>query len=248
MNSPFAHTVRLGTPGAADGDAYVTPEGFFLGDGTPLITVDLTKGGGGRARPRQEIEVALFLEAAYGENLDPAALANGLDAVARALDAGDLARAAIAAVHLGLPPIDRAAVHRLAQADRLLKGFDPNEPRDERGRWTTEAGTSPAQQVATESGGSVPAGNGGANAVVAQEFLLARPPVIPEDGIIPQFKEAIPRISGKEGAKDAPSWAEGQRPRVGESGKDFAQRLLDEKYGKGNYKKGADSEFSRIQK
>ena len=85
--------------------------------------------------------------------------------------------------------------------------------------------------------------------MLAQESLLARPPfVVPEEGMAEQFKDTILRVGGKEGAKNPPSWPEGQRPRVGESGKDFAQRLLDEKYGKGNYKKGADSEFSKIQK
>ncbi|MFL5343724.1 MAG: hypothetical protein ACJ8AT_02975 [Hyalangium sp.] len=63
-----------------------------------------------------------------------------------------------------------------------------------------------------------------------------------------QYKKPKSGVSGKEGAKDVPSWARGQRPRVGESGKDFAKRLLDEKYGEGNYEKGAKSEFSKIQK
>jgi hypothetical protein len=63
-----------------------------------------------------------------------------------------------------------------------------------------------------------------------------------------QYKKPKSGVSGKEGAKDVPSWARGQRPKVGESGKDFAKRLLDEKYGEGNYEKGAKSEFSKIQK
>jgi hypothetical protein len=63
-----------------------------------------------------------------------------------------------------------------------------------------------------------------------------------------QYKAPKSGVSGKEGAKDIPSWAKGQRPKVGESGKDFAKRLLDEKYGEGNYEKGAKSEFSKIQK
>jgi hypothetical protein len=63
-----------------------------------------------------------------------------------------------------------------------------------------------------------------------------------------QYKKPKSGVSGKEGAKDVPSWARGQRPKIGESGKDFAKRLLDEKYGEGNYEKGAKSEFSKIQK
>jgi RHS repeat-associated protein len=68
--------------------------------------------------------------------------------------------------------------------------------------------------------------------------------------VVSQFKIPVPGISGKEGAKDAPSWAKqsGAKPKVGESGKQFAKRLLDEKYGSGNWKPGPGSEFNQIQK
>jgi hypothetical protein len=64
----------------------------------------------------------------------------GLGAVARALNAGDMVRASIAAVHLRLPPLDWPGAVRIAEAHDLLKQYDPNEPRDARGRWTTEGG------------------------------------------------------------------------------------------------------------
>jgi hypothetical protein len=63
-----------------------------------------------------------------------------------------------------------------------------------------------------------------------------------------QYKTPKAGVSGKEGAKDVPSWAKGERPKVNESGKDFAKRLLDKKYGEGNYDKGPGSEFNKIQK
>jgi hypothetical protein len=63
-----------------------------------------------------------------------------------------------------------------------------------------------------------------------------------------QYKTPKSGVSGKEGAKDVPSWAKGERPKVHESGKDFAKRLLDKKYGEGNYDKGPGSEFNKIQK
>jgi hypothetical protein len=57
---------------------------------------------------------------------------------------------------------------------------------------------------------------------------------------------------GKEAATDTPSWVknEGHRPckNPNEDGKAFAKRLLDEKYSAGNYKTGAGSEYSQIQK
>lgn len=54
--------------------------------------------------------------------------------------------------------------------------------------------------------------------------------------------------SGKEKANDVPSWAKGNKPNPGESGKDFAKRLLDEKYGPGNYDTGPGSEYNKIKK
>jgi hypothetical protein len=64
----------------------------------------------------------------------------------------------------------------------------------------------------------------------------------------PQFKVPKPGVSGKEGAKDVPSWVRGLRPRVSESGKDFARRVMDEKYGPGNWNEGTGSEFNKIRK
>ena len=56
------------------------------------------------------------------------------------------------------------------------------------------------------------------------------------------------RQSGKEKASDIPSWSKGQKPGEGESGKDFAKRLLDKKYGPDNYPKGPKSEFNKLKK
>ncbi|EHM3444075.1 TPA_asm: hypothetical protein GNC35_003048, partial [Salmonella enterica subsp. enterica serovar Enteritidis] len=58
-----------------------------------------------------------------------------------------------------------------------------------------------------------------------------------------------PGQTGKEAAKDVPSWAKGERPYVGENGKEFAKRLMDKKYGEGGWDaKGARSEHNKIQK
>ncbi len=64
----------------------------------------------------------------------------------------------------------------------------------------------------------------------------------------PEFKKPKSGISAKEGAKDVPSWSKGNKPFKGESGKDYAKRLLDEKYGSGNYETGPNSEFNKIKK
>ena len=41
-----------------------------------------------------------------------------------------------------------------------------------------------------------------------------------------EFKKTKSHISGKDGAKNAPGWAKGNRPYKNESGKQFAKRLL----------------------
>jgi hypothetical protein len=63
-----------------------------------------------------------------------------------------------------------------------------------------------------------------------------------------RFKVPIPKLSGKDGAKDVPGWAKGNRPFEGESGKDFAKRLLDEKYGPQDHPTGPGSEFNQLKK
>jgi len=57
-----------------------------------------------------------------------------------------------------------------------------------------------------------------------------------------------PKTSGKDGSKDVPSWVKGERPYVGESGKDFADRVSNDKYGNGNFPKGPGSEHNKIRK
>jgi len=69
------------------------------------------------------------------------------------------------------------------------------------------------------------------------------------DGVQKAEEYKVPKPgSGKERADDIPSWARGQRPKVGEAGKDFAKRLLDQKYGPDQYPKGPGSEFDKIRK
>src|SRR5438552_17300329 len=59
-------------------------------------------------------------------------------------------------------------------------------------------------------------------------------------------KKKTPGLSGKEAADHVPSWAQGERPLTTENGRDFAKRLLDDKYGAGNYPTGPGSAFNKI--
>jgi len=51
----------------------------------------------------------------------------------------------IAAVFLRLPDLDPDGADGIAKVDALLQKYDPNEPRDRRGRWTTGAAGAAAQ-------------------------------------------------------------------------------------------------------
>lgn len=62
-----------------------------------------------------------------------------------------------------------------------------------------------------------------------------------------EYKKTISGSSKKK-ATDVPSWAKGHAPFKGESGKDFAKRLCDEKFGVGNYPTGPKSDYNKIKK
>lgn len=65
-----------------------------------------------------------------------------------------------------------------------------------------------------------------------------------------EYKVRLSNQTGKEAASNVPSWALGQRPckNPNESGTAFATRLLNAKYGAGNYATGPSSEFNQIKK
>jgi hypothetical protein len=114
------------------------PEGLRLA-GAPLL---LKTEGGFLPRPLEEVEALVF--AAYGALPSSTALFRGLRAAAAALNQNDQPLAMTVAVHLGLAEFDREAARRVGAVDSFLRKYDPDEPRDWRGRWTT-GGASPAE-------------------------------------------------------------------------------------------------------
>jgi hypothetical protein len=71
---------------------------------------------------------------AYGRRVNATPLENGLAAVSRARDAGEIGRAMIAAA-------------RLAHADNALAKYDPDELRDDDGRWTSALTLPPGHRI-----------------------------------------------------------------------------------------------------
>jgi hypothetical protein len=66
-----------------------------------------------------------------------------------------------------------------------------------------------------------------------------------------EYKRPVPGQTGAEGATDIPSWVRDEGyapPRAGERGEDYATRLMNHKYGEGNWKRGPGTEHNQIQK
>src|SRR5260221_7991007 len=115
----------------------------------PLALVERQSDGGGRNRfvPRDQNQLERILGTAFGLKADLTTRMNGLRTIAKALNEGNLGRAQIVTLHLKLPPLpDTDTSKRLEIAEQLVKfNFDPNQLRDERGKWSLEGEASSAK-------------------------------------------------------------------------------------------------------
>jgi hypothetical protein len=130
MTSSFPPMYRLSARGGVG--LACDEQGIALG---PVILVEALAAGPGRVfRPRPAEEIARTLALAY-DDLAPTDIARclaRLDVAAKALEAGDLAKASVAAVLLKLPDLSVDGFAKLAAAPSLKK-YTPSQPRDERG-------------------------------------------------------------------------------------------------------------------
>jgi hypothetical protein len=201
----------------------------------------------------------------YTAHLDHGGLAKLSECLLAWSKASTLDRDAFRERFLGGAGSDEAVDHLRKAALGAAKATTIDEQRDAAGelaaayltvgadRWprfvaaahehTMVVGVSPA------SGGSTPP-----VVTKVQELLLTpRIPFLaePPKDIIPRLMQRIPRQSGKEAADNVPSWARGIPRRVGETPRDYAKRLMDGRYGPGNWDTedtGPTSDFSRIRK
>ena len=102
--------------------------------------------------PRPAPEIASLIRAAYGVEDDPTRLRLSLEVIAQALNRGDLVRASIAAVLTRTPELSWEAAARLANVAKKLAKYDPSEPRDWHGRWTSDEAGSPNTATPARSG------------------------------------------------------------------------------------------------
>jgi hypothetical protein len=113
---------------------------------------------------------------------------SGLQAVANALNQGNLGLAQIAALHLRLPPVDAEMARHLVKYN-----FDPNQPRDWHGRWSSE-----------DSGDA--SGSSGASAATAPYSNPTLPPTYAADVEEEPANEPAKEEESKEEDEVIPGW------------------------------------------
>lgn len=96
--------------------------------------------------PRAE----LLCRFAFEEADDPNPFIARCERIAKAVESGGLAKARGMGVPRRVLDIEDRTLRRLAIAEALAKaGYDPDEPRDDHGRWTSAAGSAVAAATAT---------------------------------------------------------------------------------------------------
>jgi hypothetical protein len=162
---------RLSPPDSGRGVS-CDANGAFVGCVSLLQRSDMD--GGERWEPRNCEDLSKQLTSEFELPIDMSSKAGGLKAICNALNEGDVARAQIAAVLLGIPePPDLAksahsqsdmiefirdlqwsglikwdAAAAFPDEDELTKvGYNSDEPRDEHGRWTSDGSGSAASDT-----------------------------------------------------------------------------------------------------
>lgn len=150
MNMPLGRSFRLVSRGGAG--LACDKNGVALGT-VELVRTLLDARGGRHCAVRSPSEISEVLGAAYGPQSDEIVLRlhRGLSRAAAWIEAGDLGRAGVETVMLGLADLTPVAMAKLAQMADLEKGGTAwqNQPRIPAGQtgggeWTTDGGGAPA--------------------------------------------------------------------------------------------------------
>ncbi len=203
--SPFAQMRRVYERGRRSRGLVVDRDGVALGPDVVLVRHSAAGYRCARTDDLVRLTRLVFTGDAGFQRL-PAVLAQ----IARALDAGDLVKAQLLGLEIPIGELDDSQLARLAGAADLVKvGFDPSQPRDEGGRWTSEgggdgagadaAGVTPVQiadasEGISDAGGILPrqpAANGASNETGTPAAMAATiPPAPPGAGKVREYSPA----------------------------------------------------------
>src|SRR5579859_1250103 len=126
---------RLHTRGPASHGVTVDDEGLAIGPDCLLVR---RISAGYRTAARRDIRTLLDL--AFDYRGDEGPFHRHCAAIAKALDDGHVLRAQLLGLFLPVGELDGFDLQRLRLASRLMK-FDPDQPRDEDGKWSAQGGT-----------------------------------------------------------------------------------------------------------
>jgi hypothetical protein len=132
---PLATMRRLHDRGPGCRGLAVDTEGVMLGPDCALVR--RTPRGYCAAAPEG---IAVLQRAIFDDDARLSRLPIVLASIVRALERGDLVMAQLFGLEVPLDELDDDRLRRLSRVAGLIKGgFDPDQPRDEHGRWTSDA-------------------------------------------------------------------------------------------------------------
>lgn len=149
MHSPFATMRRLHNRGPRSRGLAVDAEGVMLGPNCVLVR--RTPAGYRCAGPDELVYLTrTVLHDDTRLSRLPIVLAN----ITKALAAGDLVKAQLLGLEIPIGELDDGQLQRLGSISDLVKDFDPGQPRDERGRWTSEGSSTALTTAAAAAAGA----------------------------------------------------------------------------------------------
>ncbi len=155
MQNIFESMRRLHDRGPACRGLVIDEEGVALGPDCTLVR--RTPQGYQRIN---DDEIAWLACEAFDGDIRLRRLPIILTGIAESLNANDLVKAQLLGLEIPLDELDDARLRRLALVSvHLRKDYDPNQPRDDHGRWTSAGAVGIAGAVATA--GAVAVGTGG---------------------------------------------------------------------------------------
>lgn len=179
---------RLHSRGPSCRGVVVDIEGAMLGP--ECILVRRTPSGYRSLSPSEAADV---LRAMFHEDRDRAQLFRRCQRIAKALEAGDLVRAQLLGLEFRIAALDEGELQRLGRAAGLIKAdFDPDEARDERGRWTSAGPGEPSPVAEHELPGRLLPSASSSDADVSAEPAADPQPRRTEHGLRGRLLPAVP--------------------------------------------------------